>query len=57
MLQQFFYQEKGLFLQSLHSAASLVYIMVLFILPVTRRNSPSLIVIYLPAQDLGEPFL
>jgi energy-coupling factor transport system permease protein len=32
MLQQFFYQEKGLFLQGLHSAASLTYIMVLFIL-------------------------
>lgn len=32
MLQKFFYQEKGLFLQSLHSAASLTYILVLLVL-------------------------
>ncbi|NPV73673.1 MAG: energy-coupling factor transporter transmembrane protein EcfT [Pelotomaculum sp.] len=32
MLQQFFYQEKGLFLQSLHSAVALCYIAVLLVL-------------------------
>lgn len=32
MLQQFFYQEKGLFLQSLHSAAALFYIAALIVL-------------------------
>lgn len=32
MLQQFFYQEKGLFLQSLHSAAALFYIAALLVL-------------------------
>lgn len=32
MLQRFFYQEKGLFLQSLHPAASLTYITVLMVL-------------------------